>query len=189
MVYLCYGDGMKKVMKLILKSIGYIFLTIYIVIAIFLTVCLLNYNDYSVTELMGNSFILVRDEELMPDFKKGDLVIVKKNNNDDILVGDKIFFYEAYNKKMTINLGNVVSKEKVNRHETTFVLSGDYALSSEKVIGKSSTAKVYPNLGYVLAFLESKFGFLFVIIFPILIIFIYEMFIFIKEFKSKDDED
>ena len=65
-------------MKKVLKGIGIVLVGVYLrVIAITLTVFLLNYNKYNITELNNKSLIIVRDEELKPDFQKGDLVIVK----------------------------------------------------------------------------------------------------------------
>lgn len=92
MLYLKCGDSMKKVLKII----GGVFILVYAVIAIVLTVCLLNYNDYNITEFKDKSLIIVQDDELRPDFNDGDLVIVYKNKNSDIKVGDKIFFYDNY---------------------------------------------------------------------------------------------
>ena len=84
---------------------------------------------------------------------------------------------------------NVINKEVVNDKETTFVMDGEYPISSEYVIGKASTSKSYAKLGSVLNVLESRYGFLFIIIFPILIIFIYEIYAAIKEFKSPIDDE
>ena len=149
MIYLKCGDKMKK----ILKIIGIIFIVIYCVISITLTICLLNYNDYNITVL-----------------------------------GDKIFFYDKEEEQVTVNLGTVVSKKNITKTETTYTMNGDYPISSEYLIGKTETSKVYHGLGSVLSVLESRFGFLFLIIFPILILFIYEVFIVIKEVKTPDEE-
>lgn len=184
MIYLKCGDIMKKVLKII----GIFFGAIYCLIAITLTVCLLNYNDYNITELGDKSLIIVRDDELEPNYQKGDLVIVKKNLNREINIGDKIFFYNANEGQVTVNLGNVISKVNITKKETTFTMNGDYPISSEYVIGKTSTSKVYHKLGSILSTLESKFGFLFLIIFPILVLFIYEIYAVIKEIKSPDEE-
>lgn len=175
-------------MKKVLKIIGIFFGAIYCLIAITLTVCLLNYNDYNITELGDKSLIIVRDDELEPNYQKGDLVIVKKNLNREINIGDKIFFYNANEGQVTVNLGNVISKVNITKKETTFTMNGDYPISSEYVIGKTSTSKVYHKLGSILSTLESKFGFLFLIIFPILVLFIYEIYAVIKEIKSPDEE-
>ena len=163
-------------MKKVLKIGGIILLVVYAAMAITLTLFLLKYNDYNITEINGNSFVI-------------DLVVVKKNDNKDIKIGDKIFFYEIENEKVTVNLGNVINKEVVNDKETTFVMDGEYPISSEYVIGKASTSKSYAKLGSVLNVLESRYGFLFIIIFPILIIFIYEIYAAIKEFKSPIDDE
>ena len=86
-------------------------------------------------------------------------------------------------------MGNVIDKSVVNEKEVTFVMDGDYPISSEYVIGKSSTSKSYSNLGSILSVLESRYGFLFIVIFPILILFIYEIYAAIKELKSPIDDE
>ena len=103
MLYLKCGDIMKKVLKII----GIILGIIYALIAITLTICLLNYNDYNITVLGNKTLILVRDNELEPNFQKGDLVIVTKNSNQDINIGDKIFFYNDNEKQVTVNINNI----------------------------------------------------------------------------------
>lgn len=176
-------------MKKVLKIIGVILLVIYVGIAILLTFLLLKYNDYNITEVNGKSFIIVKDDDLKPSYNKGDLVIVNRGDNSDIKPGDKIFFYDVDDDKVTVNLGNVIDKSVVNEKEVTFVMDGDYPISSEYVIGKSSTSKSYSNLGSILSVLESRYGFLFIVIFPILILFIYEIYAAIKELKSPIDDE
>ena len=69
----------------------------YVLIAIIITVFLLNYNEYGVTELGNKTYINVTGNELLPSYKKGDLLVVEKKSNDDIGENDYIFFYE-YNR-------------------------------------------------------------------------------------------
>lgn len=176
-------------MKKVLKGLGIVLIGVYLVVAITLTVFLLNYNKYNITELGDKSLIIVRDDDLKPDFKKGDLVIVNKTPNNDIKVGDKIFFYDNYKDIVSVNLATVLEKEVVNKDESTYMIEGDHAVSSEYVIGTSKTSKTYNKLGSILSVLESRFGFLFMIIFPILILFIYEIYVVIKELKNSKDED
>lgn len=175
-------------MKKILKFLGGIILTVYVLVAVALTVLLLNYNKYNITEINGNTFIIVKDEELKPNFQKGDLVIVKKNGTKEVEAGDKIFFYDIYKGKVSVNLGTVVEVEQLNRNETNFIVDGNYSISNEDFIGKSSTSKVYNNLGTVVSILESRFIFLFLIIFPVLILFIYEVNVLFRELKNSKDE-
>lgn len=176
-------------MKKLLKIIGIVVGVLYASVAIILTIFLLNYNDYNITEIKNKSLIIVRDEELKPDFEKGALIVVEKVSNEDIKIGDKIFFYDNYKNTVSVNLGTVVNKEKINKNETTYYMEDDYAVSSEYVIGTSKTSESYSNLGTILSALESRFGFLFIIIFPILILFIYEIYAVIKEFKSSEEDE
>jgi signal peptidase I len=172
---------MKKALKIVLE----ILLIPYLIVVIFLTTCLLNYNNYKITEFGDKSLIIVKDKSLEPTFKKGDLVVVTKNPNTDIKIGDQIFFYETYEAKISVNLGKVQNKTPVNKEETTFTMAGDYDLSSQYVIGKADTSKVYSKVGNTLGFLESKWGFLFIVVLPILIAFIYEIYVIIKEVHTE----
>lgn len=175
-------------MKNFLKVIGVIILVPYIIIAITLTVFLLNYNDYGITEIGGKTLITVNDDTLAPTYKKGDLLVVKNQTPEEINAGDSIFFYEQNQEKKTviINLARVLSKRKVNDTETTFKLEGDIDYSSEYVIGsnKVDNIKVYPSLGSIISALESRWVFLFLIIVPLLFVFLYEIYEFVIEVKK-----
>ena len=178
-------------MKKVLKIIGIALIVVYSIVAILLTICLLNYNDYKITELGDKSLIIVKDDELIPTYKKGDLIVATKNSNKEVNKGDKIFFYQEGEKSIVINIATVVDKKNVNSKESTFTLNGKSSVAevmqTEYFIGKLDTSKVYHNLGSVLNFLESRLGFLFLIIFPIFVLFIYEIFMVIEEIKKPDE--
>lgn len=166
------------------KIIGIIAIGIYASVAMFLAICLLNYNDYNITEFKDKSLIIISNDELTPDFSKGDLVIVYKNKTEDIQIGDKIFFYNTSEDKVSINLEKLVDKKTNGDEEITFIMDEEYEVEYEKIIGTTKTSKIYPNIGKFLGFLESKYGFLLIIIFPIITIFIYEIYAIIKEVRK-----
>ena len=62
-------------------------------------------------------------------------------------------------------------------------MDGEYEFSSQYVIGKVDNSKVYNGLGSVLSVLESRWVFLLVIILPVLLIFVYEIYAFVIEVK------
>ena len=97
--------------------------------AIALTICLLNYNKFKITVLNDKSLIIVKDNELEPTYKKGDLIIVTKNPNKDVKKGDKVFFYMQEDDEITINIGNIVDKQNINANEATYTMNGDYSIS------------------------------------------------------------
>lgn len=154
---------MKNVIKNILFSI-------YLVIAIVITLLLLGYNDFKVSQFGNYTLLLIEDSSLQPEFNKGDLVIVDKD--DEMLTGEKAFFYDAYNQRVEIKLGTIEDVESETTGEPIYILEGDRKLSEEYVIGSANTAQIIPHLGTVLSILESKWGFLFLIVFPALILVI-----------------
>lgn len=165
-----------------------IIFTIYAVIAVFTTICLLSYNEFKVTEFGDNALVIINNDDLSPQYEKGDLVIVNKADRKKIKAGDSIFFYTTYEKEAVVNLGKVTNKEAITSTETTYTVEGDYMLSSESVIGPASTTTKIAKVGMVLAILESKWGFLFLIVLPSLIAFIYEIGVVFSEIKEAKKE-
>lgn len=164
------------------KAISNFLFILYAVIAIFVTVCLLSFNEFKVTEFGTKTLILVTDEGLEPRFKKGDLVIVDKKN--DILTNRKAFFYNSGDMKIDIKMGTVEAIEKVTPTETTYTFEGSLRKSSQYMIGSAEGAEVIPAVGGILAVLESKWGFLFLIVMPSLLAFIYQISVVIQELKD-----
>ncbi len=171
---------MKKFFKILL----YILLIPYLFVAIFLTVCLLNYNDYNVTEISGKSFILIRDDKLEPTYKKNDLVIVNKNNLNELKENDDIFFYSKGDGEINVNIGKISEIKMITDSEATIIVEGDHPITSKFFIGKVETSNIYNDIGGILSVLESRWGYLFIIVFPILLLFIYEIYAFIMELKT-----
>lgn len=164
-------------------------LTVYLLVAVFLTACLLTYNDYKISVFGDKSLIIVKNDDFEPNYKKGTLLIVKKNNNDDIKVNDNIFFYNTYKNQIVVSYSQVIKTEKITDTQTTYTITGNYELSSDYVIGKADTTKVINNVGNIMSFLESRWGFLLLIVLPISMLFIYEIYIVVKEIVRPDDED
>lgn len=166
------------------KTIYNIIFGVYAIIAVFTTICLLSYNEFKVTEFGDNALVIINNDDLVPEFEKGDLVIVNKADRKKINSGDEIFFYTTYEKQAVVNLANVTKKEVITSTETTYTVEGDYALSTASVIGPASTAKRIAKVGTVLGILESKWGFLFLIVLPSLVAFIYEIGAVFNEIKE-----
>ena len=176
---------MKKVGKILLS----ILVIAYIAVAVFVTACLLNYNDYKITEFGKTSLIIVDNNELNPDFKKGSLLVVSKKNADKIVKGDSVIFYNTYNNQVNLSLGKVELMDKINETETTYTITGNYSISSQYLVGATKDAKVYAGLGTLLGILESRVGFLMFIIFPVSLAFLYEIYVLILEIKKPVKEE
>ena len=176
-------------MKKVAKGIGYVLLSLWFVIALFTTACLLSYNDFKVTTFGKTSLLIINDDAMEPDFNDGDLLVVKRSSDNKINVGDKVFYYNTSKDSDTVIFTGVVqSKEEVNKSETTFVVN-DTKVSGDYVIGTYSNAKTYHKFGTILGVITSKWGFMFLVIFPTLFGTIYEVIRIIDYAKSSKEDD
>lgn len=171
-------DRMKKLLEFVKNLIIFV----YILVIIFVTICLLSYNDYKLTVFGSNTLVPVIDEDLKPSYSVGDLLIIKKNDISEVNVGDSVFFYQTRSGETAINIAKVTDLEKLTESETTITIEGDFRFSSTNFVGKTSTATVVPKLGMILGTLESKWGFLFLGVFPSLLVFLYTLYSVVLEF-------
>lgn len=167
---------MRKIGSLILD----ILIGAWLILAIFVTICLLSYNEFKVTSFGKNTLLIIDSDAMEPDFIEGDLLIVKRNSDNKINIGDKVFYYNsAMNSNVWIYLDTVQDKVPVTRDETTFVLN-DTSVSGEYIIGKAESAKVYHKYGTYLGIFTSRWGFMFLVIFPTLFAIIYEIMMIVE---------
>ena len=181
---MCYdyiGDNMKYVVK----TLKTILITIWAVVAVFTTICLLSYNEYNVTEFGNYSMIIIDSDELEPKYYENDLVILKKQGQNKYAVGDEIFFYSG-NKLTTnfVNIGEITNVTHYNDAESLYSIN-DKKVTYSNVIGNSKTAKVYKGYGLPLSILESKWGFMLFIILPTLFALVYEIYAFASEVRKE----
>ena len=57
------------------------------------------------------------------------------------------------------------------------------------MIGKANGAVVYHGFGLVLSIFESRWGFMFLVIFPTIFAIVYEVYSIIEEAKNNKDEE
>ncbi len=175
-----------------LKSVGkillIIFVVLYLIIELFLAICLLNYNDYRVT-VFGNKSLLLLNEDLETKYKKNDLLIVTKKDGSEVSAGDSIFFYNP-GENFTINYAEVTDVIPHENKTYTFKIGTTHNVYMDYYIGKD--VKVYKRIGGIMRFLESKWGFLLLIVLPTMVAVIYEFYaiiIEIIEFKKEVDNE
>lgn len=176
---------MNKTLKIILSIV----VSIYLILIVFTTAFLLNRNDYGVSSFAGRYLVLVEEgedgEKQIEDYENNTLLFIKPVSNNDVETGQKVFFYDipAGNR---IRYVEVVRKEKISDKETTFHLKDNTSVSSEYVLGTHESTTAFHFLGQLLYVLQSKWGFLFIVVFPLFLAFIYEIYAIYKEIKNKE---
>ena len=175
---------MEKIKSFLIDAL----IVVWFLVAIFVTICLLSYNDFGVTVFGKNTLLIIDSDELEPKYNEGDLVIVKRVSDNKINVGDEVFYYNsAMNSNVLVFLGDVEDKNEVSKTDTTYTIEGE-KVSGEFVIGPTTSAKVYPKLGKILGIITSKWGFMFIILFPMLFAVIYEVMMIADAVKKNKKE-
>ena len=177
-------------MKNILHWLWSILEVIIIVYAILITSFLLCRNKYGFTQFGDYTFENVNlvDERNIQGANKGDLLVVK--NTNDIKVGDVIYYYAPFNENYIIRSDAVIAIEQDDYSALYTVHRGDadVTVASTRVLGKNP--KVWPTIGGILDIVESRVGFLFLVLLPIMIVFIYQVYEFIVILRyEKIEED
>lgn len=174
-----------KVLKIIKNIILGLLLFVYFVFVIAMTVLLLNFNDYGVTEFGDTSLIIINDEISNEDYNKGDLVITKKKKMEKMQVGEDLFAYKVDSKgNVSVDLGKIGN---LYPEEDAISFENGSTYSMEFVAGTPETK--YEGIGTFLSIVESKWGFLFIVLVPSFLIFVYEVYTLIVEIKYGEDED
>lgn len=165
------------------KIIFDVIVVIYIIITVFVTACLLSYNDYGVSTFGDTSFIIA--DRNFAGFEKNDLIVVSKDSLNNAKKGDLILYYKRNGDSTIVEVSKLIEVDKVTENESTYSLYDENRLSSNNVIGSLSSANSYSIIGNILSILESKCGYLLIIVFPILLAFFYEIYAISKELKLR----
>jgi hypothetical protein len=176
-------------MKKILSFLKGLLISVWVLIAIVSTICLISYNDFSVSEIGNYSIFIIDNDRLEPDFKEHDLVIIKKVSEGKYKVGEKAFYYLTNPQdKVYINYGEITTITEEAHAEDSYYFGKDIA-SHSKMIGKANGAIVYHGWGLVLSIFESRWGFMFLVIFPTIFAIVYEVYSIIEEARNMKDEE
>ena len=177
-------------MKKFGRLVWSVFEVIIIVYVIAITAFILCRNKYGYTQFGDYTFdnVSLIDERNITTAKKGDLLVIK--NSNDFKVGDVIYYYAAYNETYVVR-SDVILKIDDDGYTSLFTIKrGDDEITvvDTRIIGKYTST--YKGLGAFLDVVESRVGFLFLVLLPIMIVFIYQVyeFVMIIRYERVDDE-
>lgn len=174
-----------KVLKMVKKIIIGIVLVVFFAFTITMTVLLLNYNKFGVTQFDDTSLLIIKNSFSSETYKKNSLVVVESKPVKNYTVGEEAFVYHLDGKGgVDIQLGVI---GQIHEEENAITFSNGETYSDEFIIGTGE--KIYPDLGKYLGIIESKWGFLFIILVPNFFLFVYQLYSLIVEIKYGKEDD
>ena len=173
-----------KAVKTIKRILIIILIIVFFTFAITMTILMLNINKYGVTQFNELTIIPIKNKISSDNYKKGDLVLVEYKELDEIEKGEEVFVYKVQKDGSVVidfgKVGDVHPQDKA----ISFENGGTYSMTY--VIG--GVTKNYQGLGTYYSVVQSKWGFLLIILVPSFLIFVYEIFALVIEIKYGKEE-
>lgn len=190
---------MKKTQK-ILKIVLNIFIWIFVAFSAFMTILSLTASSSKdgIPSLSGTAFLTVSSDSMKGTFDEGDLILVKKLTEEDKqnLKKDDVITFRADldgNGTEELNTHRII---EVNYYPDGTLMSyttmgdnnptrDDNPVDWQFVVGKwnkeaRDDGVAIPFVGGVISFIQKPTGFLVAIVLPLVIFFLYEVYVFIK---------
>ena len=156
-----------------------VLICLYFITTILITYCLLSCNKYNVSEFKDKYLLVLKAKN--DYYHKSDLLIVKKT--DDYQIGDTIFYYDSYNASAKVKMNKIKNIESVQDDYSLYTLENDLTINFDSILGTTKNTSSYILIGSIYSIITSKWGYLIIIILPMLAAFIYEIYQIIKEIK------
>ena len=170
----------------VLKKTGTIVISvllwvIILVAALYAFTTMATRDNQNVSDIMGYTPLVVKSDSMAPTFRAGDLIFIKKCDTSTLKEGDIICFHTIIDNEYALNTHRIQKIEKSGdaRSYTTLGdnnngIADTHIISDGDIVGKY--VGHLQNAGKVMDFLSSSIGFLIVIVLPMLLFFIYQVY-------------
>ena len=182
----------KKILKIVLN----VFIWIFVAFSVFMTVLALaaQSNADGVPALGGKCFLTVASDSMSPTFEKGDLIfgqMLTTEEKKQLEVDEIITFYADLdgNGRTELNSHRIIEVRRDGNGEViSYITMGDNKETNtaadapvpwKNVVCKWDGGRIGAVGGFI-AFLQTSTGFLLFIVIPLVIFFVYELYLFIK---------
>ena len=193
----------KKSFKKVLGVIGNILLWAFLIFSMLITLMVFSAQNSpdGIPSVFGKSLLTVSTNSMKPVFNAGDLIIMEKVSQDGVAnlqVGDIITYRSPIDLDGDGRTGDINTHRiyEVDAEKQEFVTKGDnnpipdnegtnaHTVSYHAVVGTYNGTRL-PGVGKFIAFLRTSMGFFICIVLPLILFFLYELYVFISVVVSE----
>ena len=170
----------------ILKRAGTVVLSvilwaIILVAALYAFTTMATRDNQNVANIFGYTPLTVQSDSMVPTFASGDLIFIKKCDPATLKEGDIICFHTIIDNEYALNTHRIQSiAENGEARSYTTVGDNNNGVADQHIISDGDIVGKYvghiSGAGKLMNFLSSSTGFLLVIVLPMLIFFIYQVY-------------
>ena len=138
-------------------------------------------DNQNVSDIMGYTPLVVKSDSMAPTFRAGDLIFIKKCDTSTLKEGDIICFHTIIDNEYALNTHRIQKiEESGDARSYTTLGDNNNGIADTHIISDGDIVGKYvghlQNAGKVMDFLSSSIGFLIVIVLPMLLFFIYQVY-------------
>ena len=170
----------------ILKRAGTVVLSvilwaIILIAALYAFTTMATRDNQNVANIFGYTPLTVQSDSMVPTFASGDLIFIKRCDPATLKEGDIICFHTIIDNEYALNTHRIESIESVgDARSYTTIGDNNNGITDQHVISDGDIVGKYvghlTGFGKVMDFLSSSTGFLIVIILPMMLFFIYQIY-------------
>ena len=171
---------MKAAKKGITIIVSIVLWAIILLAALFAFTTLATRDEMNVSSLAGFTPMMVETDSMAPTFSAGDLILIRKTDPASLKEGDIITFHTIIENQYALNTHRIDSIVEQNGMRSYITKGDNNDIPDTHVIADGDIVGTYvgkvSRLGKVMKFLSSSVGFLVVIVLPLLLFFIYQIY-------------
>ena len=171
---------MEKLKKIGLTVLSICLWGVILIAALLAFTTLATKDTNSVASIAGFTPLTVATESMEPTFGTSDLIIIQKCDPADLKEGDIITFHTIINNEYALNTHRIVDIEENNGYRSYRTKGDNNQIEDTHVIADGDIVGKYvlklAGVGALMTFLSSSTGFLVVIILPLLIFFVMQVY-------------
>lgn len=170
----------------VLKKTGTIVISvllwvIILVAALYAFTTMATRDNQNVSSIMGYTPLVVKSDSMAPTFCAGDLIFIRKCDTSTLKEGDIICFHTIIDNEYALNTHRIQKIDEVgDARSYTTLGDNNHGVTDTHIISDGDIVGKYvghlKNAGKVMDFLSSSIGFLVVIVLPMLLFFIYQVY-------------
>ena len=172
---------MKVVKRLGTVVLSIVLWIVILIAALYAFTTMATRDNTNVANILGYTPLVVKSDSMAPTFSAGDLIFIKKCDTSTLGEGDIICFHTIIENEYALNTHRIKSIETVG-DARSYTTIGDnnngvadlHVISDGDIVGKY--VGHLQGVGKVMDFLSSSTGFLIVIVLPMLLFFIYQVY-------------
>lgn len=148
--------------------------------ALFTFTTLATRNNNQVASVAGFTPLSVASDSMFPTFRAGDLIFIRKCEPASLKVGDIITFHAIINNEYALNTHRIAEIQEQNGARCYTTKGDNNAIADTHIISDGDIVGRYvgklPGFGKIVDFLSGSMGFLLVIVLPLLVFFVYQVY-------------